>query len=649
MIAQHIRGLPVVLAFARTCHKANAAARRRLHLLGRDRALGWALRNGDVTVLRNVVKSLRKPIGQAELNFACKQPHAATVAELLKQDHLRELVVNPPQGRRGYSPLHNACKGGSVEVVKLLLAVPGVDPGRHSGLDDETPLHAAIHYGNGAVAQLLLDAGVDPDAIKEGGRTALLGAVCSRRADMVELLATRGAAVDQRCSNGERPLPVAMAQDDYDIAMILLKNGANPNEGTRSTLLDKAISCASVELVELFVERGAVVNAGDGVNEVSGWIGPNHLACSRGDVEILRILYDLDDSPYSRKRLLHVCWSREVVDYLINRGHDIEEENEDGYTPLARLVLVYAPPAFPWEWNQQFEAIEALLEHGANPSARTIFGRSLVFQALKSGGIELANLLIKAGSSTDYHVANTASGTLLHCLEDMRGRLDTARMAEFLIRKGVDIDARDHLDRPAIMVACEAHDADLLRVLLKHGANAHHFDTSAGSLLHVLVRSTLESWEDDFRECVDVLVAAGASPNWPLHNGLSPCHVAILIGRWEDVMFEHGGDVNAPAAAETIPGQKKEGQYVIPILHAIIYMRASKLSLRRFLSCGANVSAMDSLGRTALHVATRRPASQDIIDTLIEFGANPIARDYAGQVAGSRPVRELVRFKDGPF
>ncbi len=315
--------------------------------------------------------------------------------------------------------------------------------------------------------------------------------------------------------------------------------------------------------------------------------------------------------------------------------------DELGETSLTRLVQDYKS-TFGEPDRRYLEAIKALLDSGANPCARTCHNQSLVYVAITVGRCcDLAELLVEAGSSIHNPKGAISKDTLLHCLKDLGQDFDTARIAKFLIKKGLDVSAAGNLCQPPIVNACEAQDPNFLRVLLEHGADAQYADVHRGNLLHVLVSYNWPMSNDRADECIALLVAGGASPNSPLLHGLTPCQSAVMIGEYVDAMVQHGGDLNALG----MYGQyldAPESTYTFPMLHALIRMQHWQYDrVRSHLESGADVAAVDSIGQTALHVATRHPAKQSIIDVLLEFGADPLAKDNAGGVAGTRPTGEV--------
>lgn len=123
-----------------------------------------------------------------------------------------------------------AMTGMTSHVGKLLRE----DPGRiwECGAHNMPPIWFPAIGGGGAehleIARLLLDAGADPNAHKQG-QTALHWAARGGQVEMAELLLARGAAVDARARTpqGEvTPLTMALRAEKKDVVDLLRRKGA---------------------------------------------------------------------------------------------------------------------------------------------------------------------------------------------------------------------------------------------------------------------------------------------------------------------------------------------------------------------------------------------------------------------------------------
>lgn len=85
----------------------------------------------------------------------------------------------------------------------------------------------------------------------------------SGRVEIIAVLAHAGLPIDQLTDEGETPLDSAAGQGHYDACVWLLDHGADINHGLgeSATPIFSAIFSKSLELVKLFVERGADLGA----------------------------------------------------------------------------------------------------------------------------------------------------------------------------------------------------------------------------------------------------------------------------------------------------------------------------------------------------------------------------------------------------
>ncbi|MCS3940333.1 ankyrin repeat protein [Salinibacter ruber] len=123
------------------------------------------------------------------------------------------------------SPIY-FCKGP--EVAELLIDA-GIEV-NHFDRNGWSPLHKSAQERDAAVAQLLLDAGADPDisADADDAPAPLHHAAVSGAAEVAEALIAAGADVDKTSTKGIRPLHTAAERGDPAFAKVLLDAGADP-------------------------------------------------------------------------------------------------------------------------------------------------------------------------------------------------------------------------------------------------------------------------------------------------------------------------------------------------------------------------------------------------------------------------------------
>lgn len=89
-----------------------------------------------------------------------------------------------------------------------------------------TPLHIASHYGNEAVANLLVQKGADVNYAAKHNITPLHVAAKWGKANMVALLLDRGANIESKTRDGLTPLHCAARSGHDQVVEMLLERGA---------------------------------------------------------------------------------------------------------------------------------------------------------------------------------------------------------------------------------------------------------------------------------------------------------------------------------------------------------------------------------------------------------------------------------------
>jgi hypothetical protein len=129
-----------------------------------------------------------------------------------------------------YSSLMLAAVNGHDKIVKTLLDAGC--PIHTKSADGDTALFRALTYGQLSTVKLLLDEGADLTLrAPRSGKTALMAAVYSGNADLVNFLLEKGERADERDGYGRSTLhELRWCRDENnDFAPLLVKHGADVN------------------------------------------------------------------------------------------------------------------------------------------------------------------------------------------------------------------------------------------------------------------------------------------------------------------------------------------------------------------------------------------------------------------------------------
>jgi ankyrin repeat protein len=124
--------------------------------------------------------------------------------------------------------LFEAAALGRLEEIRDIIAREPFTVSEWS-VDGFSPLHLAAYFGQYEAARLLLEGGAVVSVVSRNwlGVTPLHSAVAGRHRELVELLLSRGSAVNARQSGGWTALHSAAQYGDNDTVAILLQHGAD--------------------------------------------------------------------------------------------------------------------------------------------------------------------------------------------------------------------------------------------------------------------------------------------------------------------------------------------------------------------------------------------------------------------------------------
>lgn len=473
-------------------------------------------------------------------------------------------------------------------VVGLSLVLLPLVGGRAAGASSDLRLVDAVAERNSPLARTLLKEGVDVNAARADGATALLWAAHWDDGEMLDVLLRAGAKVNAADDHGVTALARASENASLSAVTRLLKASANPNLAQTNGLTPLMIASRSgnLQVVNALLGGGADVNATTAKTRETALMW----AIAERHVEIVRALVGKGANvhPQPQQAFSPLMGAAkegdvEIAKILVGAGARVNDTSADGTHPLPYAIL-----------SGKGAFAHFLLEVGADPN----------------GAIDGVTALHAAAGPVDpwlraWHRRHGIRRSRKLRLEERE------TLVKALLARGADPNAR--------MTASEMAGLGYLR----NGA-FDTFTTGVGDLagatpLWVAAYATnqgegSQSFVDRNRDAdssaqlMKTLIAAGAKPDLTTRDGSTPLMAAAGCGRAAHatnvtraerqpmaeeaakVLLDAGANVNAVNEADTMP------------LHCAAFTGLNEI-VQLFVERGADINARDWRGRTPYRLA----------------------------------------------
>jgi uncharacterized protein len=261
--------------------------------------------------------------------------------------------------RYGVTPLSLACTNGSAEVVDLLLAA-GANP-KTTLPGGETALMTAARTGRLRPVQALIDGGADVNAREHKGQTALMWAAAEGHVEVVDALLKAGAEFRTPLKSGFTPLFFAVREGKTDVVLRLLKATGDINEtmrpqqgGKHTNALLLAIENGHFELAVALLKAGANPN-----DHPAGYTPLHAISWVRKPIR-----GDGDPPPIGSGDVSSLA----TVQKLVAHGADINARLEKGESGRGRFKTTGSTPFLLASRTGDVPLMKLLLELKADPA-----------------------------------------------------------------------------------------------------------------------------------------------------------------------------------------------------------------------------------------------------------------------------------------
>lgn len=389
--------------------------------------------------------------------------------------------------------LHLATLRGNSDILRLLLAQPGVDvntllAGRYHYPQEallagekrdvhafrylgKRPLHVACQEGHKHIIELLLAReDVNKNLTDEDGQTPLHCSCTSRQREVVQmLLGCKDVDVNAVNKRHETPLLAAIQTHDEMIIKLLIENGARLDTVSPSgrTLLHAAVCTSNKALMERLIANGADVNTAD------QWgMTPLHDAISMTVGDNMRWRSDL---PTIGK----------LVALLIESGADVNTVDPHGTPPLHTVIKSNNP-----------ELVKLLINNGADVNTVDPHRTPSLHVAIESDNEEIVKLLIVNGANVNAVDKN--SNTPLHKVIGRKAKGERARASSLDLRtwpsvrrpKDEFMNSRDQPRITARHTRRPGRYMEVIEQLLARGTDVNAINVNGSTPLDVAIAAT---------------------------------------------------------------------------------------------------------------------------------------------------------------
>ncbi len=285
----------------------------------------------------------------------------------------------------------------------------------------------------------------------------------------------------------------------------------------------------------------------------------------------------------------------DIVNYLLEKGADINALTKDQWTPLM-LALGYEKP----------KIAKRLIDKGADIELLNIEGWSALMIAVRYGQPENARLLIKKGA--DIHGKNDSGYSVLKLAMEY----STPDIAKRLLEKGADIHHPSNSGTTPLMAALQSDNIGNVRLALESGADVDDADKKGRSTMSYAAQYGTP-------DMINLLLEKGANIDGNHKKGKyrnrPPLLRAIKAGKLENarLMIDKGADVHVRFFGNALHVAARYGD---PQLIDVL------------LKKGLDINATTPKKWTPLHLACRWSKSENAT-FLINQGADIHAKTRA--------------------
>jgi ankyrin repeat protein len=305
----------------------------------------------------------------------------------------------------------------------------------------------------------LLKSGVDINCKNLSKEAPLIAAMRKRHFELASILIENGADINEEYL-GFTPLNLAILYDfdnNMKIKMVnlLLKKGANPNYNNKKCIMNTPLAIAIIKedfiIMQILIDHGTDINSKDSDNET--YI---KFAAFYGKIDVLEFLLKnkfqvTEDNIGSAFSTAVFKKQMKTMEYLLNNFNKLITNSEWYCGSLAQSAI-----------RGDSEVVNFLLDKGVFVDCRTGNGKTALMVASEHGPVESVDLLLKRGANINEQNDVGLTPLMLAVIALEYNRFPTVR---YLVEHGANINLTDKNNETALTKAIKNNDIEIINYL----------------------------------------------------------------------------------------------------------------------------------------------------------------------------------------
>ena len=413
----------------------------------------------------------------------------------------------------------------SRNIVRLLIQA-GADVNKKSFHDSWTPVYQAAYSGNTGMLKILLEAKADLRIGADAHGGWLPSHAGTDKIEILRLLISAGARVDERLANGWSPLYLATywGKEECVEEILKIRPKVELNYKVRDTTILKTAADGGHELIACMLLDAGLDPCHPETKTANATI--LHVCVTKKQHKLLHKLLlhniDLESRDKGGRTAINCLSSAEDIPalrLLITRGAKVATEDDSGFTPLHKAI-----------YADEVDLAKLLITQGAPANKPFSTGGTPLHLACTMGSLRMVKMLVEMKADVT-HVDPGIQGTVFQAACQNNSAAQSEILTYLLDEKLVDVRQTSIWWGSNLGTACLMANTGIIKRLIDLGADTNAEDPVGRRPIHFALYRTLEHV---------MCLLGGENKAELMVNDImqrNPLHFAVISGRVDVVQY----------------------------------------------------------------------------------------------------------------